>query len=219
MKIFQSILLLTFIGGLTKISHAQEKKFVLSAPLQYSATNNDNNFVQSKNAHDFLINPQLIYRINKHWAFGPIMRIGISKRTQGTSNDSQYDASNINATYKEKYTTMKYGLNLQRYLYDNDKVQLFTEINGLFGNFKHKTIEQPDGTILNFNSQNYNSFEAGLHIGGRYQFTKALGIEARINQLISYSEKSYKEQDDKNSQINVISNVFNNASIGISYSF
>lgn len=210
---------MTLIGGLTTVSQAQEKKFVLSAPLQYSATNNDNDFSPSKKDHDFLINPQLMYRMNKQWALGPIMRIGISNRTQELQNYAPNDAFIINVTYKERYTTLKYGLNLQRYLYDNGKVLLFTEINGLFGNFKHKIVEQPDGMTLASNGQNYNSFEAGLHIGGRYQFTKALGIEARINHLISYRENSYKEDDYKSSQFNVISNIFNNASVGIAYSF
>jgi hypothetical protein len=104
-------------------------------------------------------------------------------------------------------------------LYDNGKIQLFTEINGLFGNLKHKIVEQPDGIILTSNGQNYNSFEAGLHIGGRYQFTRALGIEARINNLVSYQENSYKDEDYKSSQFNVINNIFNNASVGIAYSF
>lgn len=219
MKIFQFIILLAFFSNLTIVSQAQEKKFILSAPFQYTTTKNDNDILQLKKAHDILISPRLMFRINKQWALGPVASIWISNITQGYPNYASDDGSNINLTYKEKYTTMKYGLNLQRYLYDNGRVQLFTEIIGLFGNYKSKIFDVPDGIVFTPNSRKYNLFEAGLHIGGRYQFTNALGIEARINQLVSYQEKKQKENDYKSSQFNVINNIFNNASIGIAYSF
>jgi len=217
MKIIQSILLLTLIISLTKVAQAQEKKFVLSAPLQYVVNGYDKQYSSITKARSFLINPQLMYRINKHWALGPIVSIGISKQIYEMSG------SNNNVPFKESYsqkaTTMKYGLNIQRYLYDNGIVQLFTEINGLFGNYRSKMVDLPDGLSFGSNSQKYNSFEAGLNLGGRYQFTKTLGIEARINQLVSYQERNSKEDDYKNSQFNVISNIFNNASVGIAFNF
>lgn len=217
MKIIHSILLLTFIMGFVKVSQAQEKKFVLSAPLQYSGISDDDQYSSMTKARNFLINPQLMYRINKNWALGPIVNIGLSKQTY------EITSSTNNLPFKESYsqktTTIKYGLNLQRYLYDNGTIQLFTEINGLFGNYKSKLIDLPDGFSFSSNPQKYNSFDAGLNLGGRYQFTKALGIEARINQLVSYQKRSSKEDDYNNSQFNVISNIFNNASVGIAFNF
>lgn len=217
MKIIQSILLLTLIIGLAKVSQAQEKKFVLSAPLQYSVKDYDEQYSSMTKAQNFLINPQLMYRINKHWALGPIVSIGISKQTyemSGSTNNVPFKES-----YSQKATTMKYGFNLQRYLYDNGTIQLFTEINGLLGNYKSKMIDLPDGLFFSSSPQKYNSFEAGLNLGGRYQFTKVLGIEARINQLVSYQERNSKEDDYKNTQFNVISNIFNNASVGVAFNF
>lgn len=217
MKIIQSILLLTLIIGLAKVSQAQEKKFVLSAPLQYSVKDYDEQYSSMTKAQNFLINPQLMYRINKQWALGPIVSIGISKQTyemSGSTNNVPFKES-----YSQKATTMKYGLNLQRYLYDNGTIQLFTEINGLLGNYKSKMIDLPDGLFFSSSPQKYNSFEVGLNLGGRYQFTKVLGIEARINQLVSYQERNSNEDDYKNTQFNVISNIFNNASVGIAFNF
>ncbi|MEN5435735.1 outer membrane beta-barrel protein [Sphingobacterium faecium] len=217
MKIIQSILLLTLLICLTKVSQAQEKKFVLSAPLQYTVDNYGDEYSPLTKARNFLINPQLMYRINKHWALGPIVSIGISKQSYDMKNYNNYIPSNT--SYGQKATTIKYGLSMQRYLYDNGTIQLFTEINGLFGNYKSKMVDVPDGISFSSNSQKYNSFEAGLNLGGRYQFTKTLGIEARINHLVSYNKKSNKEDDYKNSQFNLISNVFNSASVGIAFNF
>ena len=66
---------------------------------------------------------------------------------------------------------------------------------------------------------NTKLFSTSFNLGGRYNFYKGLGAEVRLNNLINYSNIKTDDTEESASQVNILNNLFDNISIGISYSF
>ena len=60
---------------------------------------------------------------------------------------------------------------------------------------------------------------SNINLGGRYDFKRGLGVELRVNNLISYTNSKDKQTSVTESDFIFIKNIPNNISLGISYSF
>lgn len=177
-------------------TYAQSQKVIFSTSVKFSAISIKD---ADNNPSDFEITPRIAYKFNSKMAIGAFYS----------------HASSNSATESFKTFGNAGGLLLQYYFYDNDTFQLFSEINAGYGTIKRKNVS--DNNMFTFPDP-IKVLSSGINLGGRYNFYKGLGTEIRVNNLINYTHLK-DANEDKTSEFNLLSNLFNNASIGLSYRF
>ncbi|MFD2549668.1 hypothetical protein, partial [Sphingobacterium suaedae] len=185
------LLVALFSGG---VARAQYKKIVFSTDVSLSKNmvqpgliTNGTNMIDNKNIQ---LTPRFAYRFHKRFSLGALYQYGRSDQKY----TSQIDFSDQTIIFEAQTKTMTHhvGLFLQSAVYDSEKFALFLEADARKGGTKTEVVIANNATIQN-PFANHKQFLSGLHLGGRYQFLKGLGIEARINQLVQYTHTNDKE--------------------------
>lgn len=180
------------------ISYAQESKFIISSSFRFNNSNSDTETQQYSNSY-FQISPRIMYKLNNKWGIGFSYAI---------SNDKTENDGNLYS----KLTGNQFGGFIQYNLIDITKFQLFSELNASYTTIKHKSN-------YTFNDISSKGTFSSINIGARYNLYKCLGIEVRLNDLISYSSNKFDVSKTESSSFNLLKNPLQQVSYGLSLTF
>lgn len=103
---------------------------------------------------------------------------------------------------------------------NREKLQVFVEYDGRFGKIRNDTDYDQVFNLTRMSKES-DVFSTGIHLGGRYQLVKGLGVELRLQRLLSYT--SVKGDNDmfssEQSEFRLFDEVWKDVAVGLSYSF
>lgn len=215
-------IILFFAGVLLSYgAYAQQQKFVLSTHVNFmkntyiSELQTEQVSYMAKN-RQAVFTPRLAYRLNQRWAVGASYNYSKSTVTQISSiafpNQIVYIVNDVHSKNHQV------GAFAQSYLYDNGKFSIFFEGAAMAGK-STVDIESDYASEITAANDKTKQWGAGIHSGVRYNFFKGLGVEARLNNLVSYSNSWGKNEQFNSEGFFVLNDVLGSASIGVSFSF
>lgn len=219
------ILLFVFISCM---AYGQENKgkIILSSGVHFSKTNNGVMPItlqeNKKKEKTTGLVPRLAYQWNTRWVSGVLFDYTTSSYTAST----RIYIPGANGTIplwvdvEGGSQQLLYGGFVQFLFVDKERFQVFAEYDGKWGKLT-ETIDENPSTGWGDMETKTDIFKAGLHIGGRYQFYKGLGVELRIQDLSSYTKtKNKDEQYGRDySEFKAFDSMWEKVCIGLSYSF
>ncbi|MFD2969991.1 hypothetical protein [Sphingobacterium bambusae] len=210
-------LFITLFFCATSTSFAQQK-FIISTHVGFNNNHKvtlQDGFEESTNIENrTIISPRFAYRINRALALG--LSYQFSRITsQLDQGGSYYNLRSINNMHAA-------GLFIQPYLYDNGKIAVFLEGDIYIGRSKSKLEHDGDANIQ-LSSPKSNLYTMAAHAGARYNFYKGLGLEARLNHLLSYNTVKHLDIDGNETgnsrSFTAFNDILGNVSLGLSFSF
>ncbi|WP_437921428.1 hypothetical protein [Sphingobacterium sp. LRF_L2] len=207
----------------TERVQAQTSRFVLSVDGQLNSIKrkaSENNSFEGKE-YDYSLHPRLGYRFNKRWTAG--LAYHFSK------NEIDYTANlnfnGMDVLLKSELGTKRhgYGFFIQNHLVDNNKFQLFVELDGQKA--KEKSFKEVNDFITIIDNREIfresDQYNAAINIGSRYYFFKNLAVEIRSNNIVQYrhAENSNNNKEWTVKDFKLLDNVLGNISLGLAFRF
>ncbi|RZF61486.1 hypothetical protein [Sphingobacterium corticibacterium] len=198
-------------------SYSQDHKFNISVHTNLGKSNSSTGTASENSStaemKRFTITPRAVFRIDNVWAIGALYNYS------NVTNRSRIVIPGLGEGYLDTKTIDQHaGVLVQTYLFDNGKFAAFLELDGTKGTSKTKILPEEQSTWFSQPTR-ANVYSSGIHAGGRYTFFKGLGAEVRLNRLVSYRHLKTKDVDAKTSHFDLFSNIWNEASLGLSYQF
>ncbi len=215
--------IILFFAGvlLTYGAYAQQQKFVLSTHVNFikstytSGLQTEQVNYTAKN-RQAVVTPRLAYRLNKRWAVGASYSYDKATITQISTISFLDEITYI--TYDVHSKNQQVGAFVQSYLYDDGRFSAFLEGAAIAGKSTIGIGSDYDTEIIAANNKT-KQLGAAIHSGVRYNFFKGLGVEARLNNLVVYSNSWGKNEQFNGEGLFVLNDVLGSASIGVSFSF
>lgn len=197
-NIMKTILILIITILTFSISHAQENKLIISSSLRFQNANTKTDNQENSTSY-FQVTPRILYKLNT--------KLGIGVLYAASRSKSEYYNNDIT-----KLTGHQVGGFVQLDLINKSKYQIFSDLDASYINSKSQN---------DFETHTNNTSKGALtslNIGARYNFYKRLGLEIRLNELVSYRSIKY-DSDSKLSSFNLLNDPFQQLSYGLSLTF